>query len=105
MQDIFDPVEVALVQRLVEADQFVKSFEVSRVLDAVAGDLGVEWPARREVQDAEQEPRGEHQSDRHFDGAADQEARHVLHACPRPAYASLMDTRRPTGELSASAQI
>src|SRR5215472_19266641 len=26
-------------------------------------------------------------------------------ACPRPAYASLMNTRRPTGELSASAQI
>src|SRR5205085_5503713 len=76
VQDAAHPDQVALVDRFVQTDHLVQPFQVAGVLDMRRGDTSVERPARRQVEDAEQEHRGEHQRDRHFDAPAYQEFRH-----------------------------
>src|ERR1700730_3515700 len=75
MQDVAYPREVPLVDWLVQPDQLVEPIEVRRVLDMPGRDSGVEWPAWGQIENAEQQERGEHQRDAHFQGAANQKLR------------------------------
>src|SRR5207253_3161617 len=78
VEDTADPRQVALVNRLVQADQLVQSIEIRGVLDVRRGDAGVKWPARRQVQNAKQEHRSEHQGDAHFDASANEKSGHAV---------------------------